>query len=68
MSLGELVSCPVEPDFDPLTPEFLADPFAVMHSLPLVDWELVAAKAADRGDDFTSALLAIHDERFDQLT
>jgi cytochrome P450 len=30
--------------------------------------ELVAAKAADRGDDFTSALLAIHDEQPDQLT
>jgi cytochrome P450 len=47
MSLGELVSCPVEPDFDPLTPEFLADPFAVMHSLPLTDRPVFYAPAID---------------------
>jgi hypothetical protein len=27
-------SCPVHPNFDPLATEFLADPFAVMASLP----------------------------------
>ena len=30
--------------------------------------EFVAAKASDRGDDFASALLQIHDERPDELT
>ena len=30
--------------------------------------ELVAAKASDRGDDFASALLAIHDEQPEELT
>ena len=30
--------------------------------------ELVAAKADDRGDDFASALLAIHDEDPEALT
>ena len=47
MSLGELVSCPVEPEFDPLAPEFLADPFAVMRSLPLADRPLFYAPAID---------------------
>jgi len=47
MSLGELVSCPVEPEFDPLAPEFLADPFAVMHSLPLADRPVFYAPAID---------------------
>ena len=47
MSLGELVSCPVEPEFDPLSPEFLADPFAVMHSLPLADRPVFYAPAID---------------------
>jgi cytochrome P450 len=28
------VGCPVEPAFDPLTPEFLADPLAVFEALP----------------------------------
>jgi hypothetical protein len=26
--------CPVEESFDPLTPEFLADPYAVMATMP----------------------------------
>ena len=47
MSLGELVSCPVEPEFDPLAPEFLADPFAVMRSLPLADRPVFYAPAID---------------------
>jgi cytochrome P450 len=33
MSSAEVRECPVEPEFDPLSPEFLADPFAVMRSL-----------------------------------
>lgn len=43
--------CPVEPGFDPLSPEFLADPFAVMASLrlgerpvfyaPLIDYYVI---------------------------
>jgi hypothetical protein len=32
-----LRNCPVEPAFDPISTEFLADPFAVMHSLALVE-------------------------------
>jgi cytochrome P450 len=47
MSLGELVSCPIEPDFDPLSPEFLADPFTVMRSLPLTDRPVFYAPAID---------------------
>ncbi len=47
MSLGELVSCPVEPEFDPLAPDFLADPFAVMRSLPLADRPVFYAPAID---------------------
>lgn len=37
MASVELSDCPVEPAFDPLSPEFLADPFAVMHSLALAE-------------------------------
>ena len=47
MSSGELVSCPVEPMFDPLAPDFLADPFAVMRSLPLADRPVFYAPAID---------------------
>lgn len=39
--------CPVEPGFDPLSPEFLADPFAVMASLPLVERPVFYAPAID---------------------
>ena len=28
------MGCPVHEDFDPLAPEFLADPYAVMATLP----------------------------------
>src|ERR1700730_17007340 len=31
--IGQTV-CPVQADFDPLSPAFLADPFAVLESLP----------------------------------
>lgn len=47
MSLGEVVSCPVEPDFDPLSPEFLADPFAVMSSLSIGGRPVFYAPAID---------------------
>ncbi|MBV8221358.1 MAG: cytochrome P450 [Solirubrobacterales bacterium] len=47
MSLGQAMACPVEPDFDPLSPEFLADPFAVMASLPLADRPVFYAPAID---------------------
>jgi cytochrome P450 len=39
--------CPVEPAFDPLSPEFLDDPFAVMHSLALVQRPVFYAPAID---------------------
>lgn len=34
MSTHEHATCPVHADFDPLSPTFLADPFAVLASLP----------------------------------
>ena len=37
MPVSVRTECPVEPGFDPLSPEFLADPFAVMASLPLAE-------------------------------
>ena len=39
--------CPVEPGFDPLSPEFLADPFAVMASLELAAHPVFYAPAID---------------------
>jgi cytochrome P450 len=33
--MTERTACPVHAEFDPLSPEFLADPFAVLGSLPL---------------------------------
>jgi cytochrome P450 len=34
MTTGPISACPVHPEFDPLSPAFLADPFAVLASLP----------------------------------
>ena len=34
MATHERPACPVHADFDPLSPAFLADPFAVLASLP----------------------------------
>jgi cytochrome P450 len=34
MTEHELIACPIHADFDPLSPEFLADPFSVLDSLP----------------------------------
>jgi cytochrome P450 len=34
MMIDERAGCPVHADFDPLSPAFLADPFAVLDSLP----------------------------------
>lgn len=34
MAIPEQATCPVHADFDPLSPTFLADPFAVLASLP----------------------------------
>ena len=34
MTTHEHAACPVHADFDPLSPTFLADPFAVLASLP----------------------------------
>jgi cytochrome P450 len=42
-----LTECPVEPGFDPLSPEFLADPFAVMASLRLAERPVFYAPAID---------------------
>lgn len=39
--------CPVEPGFDPLSAEFLADPFAVMESLQLADRPVFYAPTID---------------------
>jgi cytochrome P450 len=42
-----LSECPVEPGFDPLSLEFLADPFAVMRSLRLAERPVFYAPAID---------------------
>ncbi|HJS95002.1 MAG TPA: cytochrome P450 [Solirubrobacteraceae bacterium] len=42
-----LRGCPVEPGFDPLSPEFLADPFAVMTGLRLAERPVFYAPAID---------------------
>ena len=34
MAVNERARCPVHADFDPLSSVFLADPFAVLRSLP----------------------------------
>jgi hypothetical protein len=39
--------CPVHPEFDPLSAEFLADPFAVMAALPLAEEPVFYAPALD---------------------
>ena len=71
MTVREQPVCPVHTDFDPLSPAFLADPFAVLDSLPRetpvfyapsIDYYVVAPKAHARDDDFASVLLVIHDE------
>lgn len=47
MAAVELRDGLVEPAFDPLSPEFLADPFAVMRSLPLAERPVFYAPAID---------------------
>jgi cytochrome P450 len=47
MASVDLSGCPVEAGFDPLSPEFLADPFAVMHSLALAEQPVFYAPAID---------------------
>jgi cytochrome P450 len=47
MALVSLERCPVEPGFDPLSPEFLADPFAVMASLRLAQRPVFYAPSID---------------------
>jgi cytochrome P450 len=42
-----LRECPADPGFDPLSPEFLADPFAVMQSLRLMERPVFYAPAID---------------------
>ena len=44
MKLGE---CPVQPEFDPLSPEFLVDPFAVLASLVPAERRVFYAPAID---------------------
>ena len=34
-TIGKMGGCPIEESFDPLSPEYLADPFPVMAALPL---------------------------------
>ena len=47
MASVALRGCPVEPGFDPLSPEFLADPFAVMTGLRLAERPVFYAPAID---------------------
>ena len=43
----EQVQCPVRADFDPLDPVFLADPYAVLASLPVAEEPVFYAPALD---------------------
>src|SRR5215211_7384288 len=47
MALDELPSRPVHADFDPLSEDFLADPYAVMAQLPLDETPVFYAPAID---------------------
>jgi cytochrome P450 len=39
--------CPVEPDFDPLSPHYLADPYAVLAALPVAEAPVFYAPTID---------------------
>jgi len=47
MALDQRPGCPVHADFDPLSDEFLADPYAVMARLPLAETPVFYAPAID---------------------
>jgi cytochrome P450 len=47
MAVDHRPACPVHADFDPLSEEFLADPYAVMASLPLAEAPVFFAPAID---------------------
>jgi cytochrome P450 len=47
MAIDQRPACPVHADFDPLSEEFLADPYAVMAELPLAETPVFYAPAID---------------------
>src|SRR3954453_12167275 len=47
MAVDHRPACPVHADFDPLSDAFLADPYAVMASLPLAETPVFYAPAID---------------------
>jgi cytochrome P450 len=47
MAVDQCLACPVHADFDPLSEEFLADPYAVMAQLPLAEAPVFYAPAID---------------------
>src|SRR3954447_26021838 len=47
MAVDHRPACPVHADFDPLSEDFLADPYAVMASLPLAETPVFYAPAID---------------------
>jgi len=47
MAVDQRPACPVHADFDPFSEEFLADPYAVMASLPLDETPVFYASAID---------------------
>src|SRR3954454_18320401 len=47
MAVDHRPGCPVHAGFDPLSDEFLADPYAVMASLPLAETPVFYAPALD---------------------
>ena len=62
MAVDQRHACPVHEDFDPLSEEFLADPYAVMAALPLDEAPVFYAPAIDyyvvtRYDDIESVFL-----------
>src|SRR5690349_21266093 len=47
MSAPTTAACPVHAEFDPLSEDFLADPFAVMQALPLAEERVFYAPSID---------------------
>jgi cytochrome P450 len=45
--MASVAQCPVHPEFDPLSDEFLADPYAVMATLPLAEEPVFYAPSLD---------------------
>ena len=47
MSTSSVAGCPIEPGFDPLSAEYLADPYAVLAALPIAEAPVFYAPSID---------------------